>query len=109
MVDSPEHLYVTDDYIVTHNTTMMTKFANTAMNDGNNVLQIFFEDNPKVIQRKHLSCWSGYDLNSLSLHKEEIQTMTEDMKKNSKGQLKLKKFSSDGTTIPMIKQYIRKK
>jgi replicative DNA helicase len=90
-------------------TTMMTKFANTAMNDGNNVLQIFFEDNPKVIQRKHLSCWSGYDLNSLSLHKEEIQTMAEDMKKNSKGQLKLKKFSSDGTTIPMIKQYIRKK
>jgi len=109
MVDSPEHLYVTDDYIVTHNTTMMTKFANTAMNDGNNVLQIFFEDNPKVIQRKHLSCWSGYDLNSLSLHKEELETMTKDMKENSKGRLKLKKFSSDGTTIPIIKQYIRKK
>ena len=39
-------------------TTMMTKLANTAMMDGHNVLQIFFEDNPKVIQRKHLSCWS---------------------------------------------------
>ena len=36
-------------------TTMMTKIANTAMTDGKNVLQIFFEDNPKVIQRKHLS------------------------------------------------------
>ena len=34
---------------------MMTKIANTAMSDGYNVLQIFFEDNPKVIQRKHLS------------------------------------------------------
>ena len=46
-------------------TTMMTKIANTAMSDGYKVLQVFFEDNPKVIQRKHLSCWSGYDLNCL--------------------------------------------
>ena len=53
-------------------TTMMTKIANTAMSDGYRVLQIFFEDNPKVIQRKHLSCWSGYDLNSLSAHKDEL-------------------------------------
>lgn len=88
-------------------TTMMTKIANTAMSDGYKVLQIFFEDNPKVIQRKHLSCWSGYDLNSLSLHKEELVQMVEEMT-NGKGQLKLKKFSSDGTTIPVIRQYIRK-
>ena len=90
-------------------TTMMTKIANTAMTDGKNVLQIFFEDNPKVIQRKHLSCWSGYDLNSLSLHHEEIMGMVEDMNSDtSNGVLKLKKFSSDGTTIPVIRQYIRK-
>lgn len=107
MVENPEHLYVTDDYIVTHNTTMITKIANTAKNLGYNVLQIFFEDNVKVIQRKHLACWSGYDLNSLSLHKDELKELVE-TKKNEKGQLKLKKFPSDGTTIPMIKQYIRK-
>jgi replicative DNA helicase len=90
-------------------TTMMTKLANTAMTDGKNVLQIFFEDNPKVIQRKHLSCWSGYDLNSLSLHHEEIMAMVEEMTTGErKGVLKLKKFSSDGTTIPVIRQYIRK-
>ena len=90
-------------------TTMMTKIANTAMTDGKNVLQIFFEDNPKVIQRKHLSCWSGYDLNSLSLHQEEIMGMVEDMNSDTNnGVLKLKKFSSDGTTIPVIRQYIRK-
>ena len=29
-VDHANHLYITDDYIVTHNTTMMTKIANTA-------------------------------------------------------------------------------
>ncbi len=91
--------------------TMITKLANTAMMDGHNVLQIIFEDNPKVIQRKHLSCWSKYDLNSLSLHKEEILEMCNkmtDSTKDGKGKLKLVKFSSDGTTIPIIRQYIRK-
>src|SRR5690606_4617932 len=34
-------------------TTMITKIANEAYNLGYNVLQIFFEDIPKVIQRKH--------------------------------------------------------
>lgn len=90
-------------------TTMVTKFANTAMKDGYNVLQIFFEDNPKVIQRKHLACWSGYDLNSLSLNSDEIMEMADAMMKDTKnGTLRLKKFSSDGTTIPVIRQYIRK-
>jgi hypothetical protein len=107
MVENDEHLYVTDDYIVTHNTTMMTKLANTAMKTGYNVLQIFFEDNPKVIQRKHLSCWSGIDLNSLALHKEELMEMVNTMT-TGKGVLQLKKFPSDGTTIPIIRQYIRK-
>jgi len=91
-------------------TTMMTKICNTAMNDGKKVLQIFFEDMPNVIQRKHLACWSGYDLNSLALHEEELNQMCADMVSNTKGdtgELRLKKFSSDGTTIPMIRQYIR--
>ena len=95
-------------------TTMITKIANTAVSDGNNVLQIFFEDNPKVIQRKHLSCWSGYELNSLSNHKDELIKMCEEKKTKvgitgRVGELKLKKFSSDGTTMPMIRQYIKKK
>jgi hypothetical protein len=89
-------------------TTMMTKIANTAVTDGYKVLQIFFEDNPKVIQRKHLSCWSKYDLNSLALHKDEIMNMVDTMMEEQKGVLKLKKFSSDGTTIPIIRAYIRK-
>ena len=88
-------------------TTMMTKIGNTAKNLGYNVLQIFFEDMPKVIQRKHLSCWSGYNLNDLSLHKDELKELIK-RKGEEKGILRLKKFPSDGTTIPMIKQYIRK-
>jgi hypothetical protein len=110
MVENPEHLYVTDDYIVTHNTTMITKLANSAMNDGLKVLQIFFEDTTKVIKRKHLSCWTKIPLNELSdpqwrdrLNKEiEVRT-------SGKGRLLLKKFPSDGTTIPKIRQYIKKK
>jgi nucleoside-triphosphatase THEP1 len=90
-------------------TTMITKLANTAVNDGHNVLQIFFEDLPKVIQRKHLACWTGIKLNDLSLHKEKILEMCADKLKNSEGKLRLKKFPSDGTTIPIIRQYIRKK
>ena len=88
-------------------TTMMTKIANTAMSDGKKVLQIFFEDNPKVIQRKHLSCWTGIELNNLSNHKDEVNAAIEKANLNG-GLLKLKKFSSDGTTIPVIRQYIRK-
>ena len=36
--------------------TVLTKVANTAYNLGFNVIQIFFEDNPKIIQRKHITC-----------------------------------------------------
>jgi replicative DNA helicase len=92
-------------------TTMITKIANTAFNNGNKVLQIFFEDMPKVIQRKHLSCWSKIDLNDLSVHKTQLMQMVSEMTnstKEGKGLLKLKKFSSTGTTISIIRRYIRK-
>jgi replicative DNA helicase len=108
MVDNSEQLYVTDDYIVTHNTTMMTKIANSAKDHGCNVLQIFFEDMPKVVQRKHIACWSGFELNSLSEHREELMAMLK-VKKSEAGQIRFKRFASDSTTIPMIRQYIRKK
>lgn len=88
-------------------TTMITKLANTAMFDGKKVLQIFFEDSEKVIQLKHAACWSGIELNDIPDHKEELMSMVTELKK-ANGILKLKKFSSDGTTIPMIRQYIRK-
>jgi hypothetical protein len=109
MVENDEHLYVTDDYIVTHNTTLITKMANHAKNIGKNVIQIFFEDNPKVIQRKHLTCWMNGDLtlNELNNFKEIVLTRAKEMQERP-GIIKLKKFPSDGTTIPQIKQYIKK-
>jgi len=90
-------------------TTIMTKMANSAHRLGYNVLQIFFEDNPKVIQRKHLTCWMDgkYNLNELAEHEQEIMDNAEDMKKSG-GRIQLKKFTSHDTTISMIKQYIKK-
>jgi len=87
-------------------TTMITKIANSAMDLGYNVLQIFFEDMPKVIQRKHLSCWSGIELSELSNHRDELQELIE-TKKNSKGRIMLKKFPSDGTSMQKVRQFLR--
>ena len=90
-------------------TTFMTKIANHAKNVGKNVLQIFFEDMPKVIKKKHLACWmeGKYTLNDLSDNFDEV-TEVANMRKAQPGKIQLKKFPSDGTTIPHIKQYIKK-
>lgn len=90
-------------------TTMTTKIVNHAKNIGKNVLQIFFEDNPKVIQKKHLACWMGgkYTMNELVDHEEEVFAVADEMNARP-GIIKLKKFPSDSTTIPMIRQYIKK-
>ena len=88
-------------------TTLITKMANTAYNSGYNVVQIFFEDNPKIIQRKHLTCWTEVPLNELTEQKEKVKKILPKFK-NKEGSLILKKMASDGTTIPNIKQYLRK-
>ena len=80
--------------------------ANTAYNLGYNVVQIFFEDNPKVIQRKHITCWTEIPLNDLSKEREAVKKILPKFKSKD-GNLLLKKMPSDGTTIPKIKQYLR--
>ena len=88
-------------------TTLVTKMANTAYNLGYNVVQIFFEDNPKVIQRKHITCWTEIPLNNLTEKREEVKKLLPQFKEKQ-GNLILKKMASDGTTINHIKQYLRK-
>jgi len=46
--------------------TILTKISNHAFNLGFNVLQVFFEDNPKVIQRKHFTLWTKIHPDELS-------------------------------------------
>ena len=90
-------------------TTLATKIANSAFNYGYNVLQIFFEDQPKVIKRKHYACWTGIELNNLGIYREEVIAKVKEREETSKGSLKLKRFPSDGTTIKTIRKYVEKK
>lgn len=87
--------------------TFLTKLANTAYNVGHTVLQIVFEDNPKIIQRKHMSCWTGIELNKLTENKEQVIEKINEFK-NRGGKLIIKRFASDETTMVTIKQYLRK-
>ena len=87
-------------------TTVLTKLANKAYNLGFNVLQIFFEDNPKVIQRKHITCWTGIS------QREQVERREEVLEKivpyRDRGKLILEKLPSDRITINVIKNKIRK-
>jgi len=106
-VSNADELYVTDDFVLTHNTTMLTKLANYAYNVGLNVLQIIFEDNPKVIQRKHYTIWSKISQNKLSDNRELVLAKVEEYK-NRGGKLIIKKLPSDSLNIIQIKNQIRK-
>jgi replicative DNA helicase len=110
-VEHDSKLYITEDYIVTHNTTIMTKIASTALQLGFNVLQIFFEDMEKVIQRKHISCISGISLEHLS-SPDHIPMIDESIEKFKtlcgKGNLDLLRMSSSETKMSDIRAYIKK-
>ena len=91
-------------------TTFITKLANSGKKHDANVLQIFFEDNEKVIQRKHLSCWTGIPLNDLVLpeHRPRLDDEIEYQRVNG-GRIIMKKFPSAGTTMTKIRQYVKRK
>jgi replicative DNA helicase len=89
-------------------TTILSKIANTAFNMGFNVLQIFFEDNPKIIQRKHFTMWTGIEPDNLVLHKEKVFEKIHDIQNSMKNKLVLKKLPSDSLTMLQIKNQLRK-
>jgi replicative DNA helicase len=92
----------------TGKTTLLTKFANTAYNHGFHVVQIFFEDNPGNIKRKHYTIWSGVSPNEQPEFKDEVKEKVEDAQKRSTGSIKLLKLPSDSVTISEIKSKLRK-
>ncbi len=92
----------------TGKTTLLTKFANTAFNLGYNVVQIFFEDNPGNIKRKHYTIWSDIAPDEQPEFKEEVMKKVSDAQARSKGSLKLLKLASDNVTISEIKNKLRK-
>jgi len=89
-------------------TTILTKIANTAFNLGYNVLQIFFEDNPKIVQRKHFTLWTGIEPDNLNQHRETVIAKVEEIKNTMTNQLKLVKLASDTYNMSQIKNMVRK-
>jgi replicative DNA helicase len=92
----------------TGKTTLLTKMANTAYNLGFNVLQIFFEDNPGNIKRKHYTIWSGISPKDQPENAEEVKEKVKEAEIQSKGGIKLLKLASDNVTISEIKNKVRK-
>ena len=88
--------------------TFLTKISNHAFNLGYNVLQIFFEDNPKIIQRKHFTLWTEIAPDLLSLHKDKVLDKVKEIRENTSNKLILKKLPSDTMTMNQIKNQIRK-
>ena len=88
--------------------TLLTKIANHAYNLGYNVLQIFFEDNPKIIQRKHFTLWTGIAPDDLAIKKEEVIKKVNEIKETMSNKLTLKKLPSDTMTMLQIKNQVRK-
>ena len=89
-------------------TTILTKIANTAFNLGYNVLQVFFEDNPKIVQRKHFTIWTGIPPDELSKHREDVISKVTEIQETMKNKLVLKKLASDTMTMNQIKNQVRK-
>jgi len=88
--------------------TLLTKISNHAFNLGYNVLQIFFEDNPKIIQRKHFTLWTEIAPDLLSIHKDKVLSKVQEIRENAPNKLVLKKLPSDTLTMNQIKNQIRK-
>ncbi len=88
--------------------TLLTKISNHAFNMGYNVLQIFFEDNPKIIQRKHIVLWTGIHPDDLTFKKDEVLKKVKEVEGTMKNKLILQKYASDTLSMNQIKNSIRK-
>ncbi len=89
-------------------TTLMTKITNHAFNLGYNVLQLFFEDNPKIIQRKHIVLWTKIHPDDLTNKKDEVLVKVNEIKTTMPNELILQKLPSDTMTMLQIKNMVRK-
>jgi replicative DNA helicase len=88
--------------------TLLTKISNHAFNLGYNVLQIFFEDNPKIIQRKHITLWTKIHPDELSLKRDIVIDKVNKIKNEMPNKLILEKLPSDTKTMLQIKNQVRK-
>lgn len=119
-VDAEDELYLTDDFIVTHNTSLTTAMASYAAtfkcdkNDykGFKVLQIVFEDREKQIQRKHLGRIANVEAKDLSKpdFKEQVLKSINNFEDYEliKNNIRIIRFQSGERTASQIRQFIKK-
>lgn len=109
-VENDDHLYVADDYILTHNTTALTIIADTAYQDEKNVAQIIFEDTKDQIKRKHYTIWADSALSKLNEdgENERVCKIVHEKAKQleGRGRLVIKKFSQENTTMMDVKNWM---
>jgi replicative DNA helicase len=89
-------------------TTTLTKIANTAFDEGKNVLQIIFEDTKEQVTRKHSAIWSHVPLSEIDEKNDLVDSKVREYlsQKTNGGELRIKKFSDENTTIMDIRRWI---
>lgn len=108
-VDAADELFVVNGFNLTHNTSLLNYIADTAFLDGKNVLQIIFDENSvEEVMKSHYAKWSEVPAIEFVKNKSKVKDRVMEVKqKHRAGKLIIKRFSSDGTTIPMIKAWIK--
>lgn len=119
-VDADDELYLTNDFIVTHNTSLTTAMASYAAsykceaNDykGFKVLQIVFEDRVKQIKRKHIGRITQVEAKDLSkpeyidIVKHTLDSFPD--RELIKENIRIKKYPSGEKSPNDIKNFIKK-
>lgn len=93
-------------------TSLSTGMANHAASIGKKVVQIYFEDKDRNIQRKHIGRITGVEARNLSkdgfkdIVKEKLESEKE-LVTRINNNLILKKFNTGEVTVPQIRQYLK--
>ena len=90
-------------------TTILTKIANSAYEEGKKVLQIVFEDTVEQIQRKHYTIWSEVPLSEIDDNNDYVKEVARKSDRKFRangGRLVIKRFSQEDTTMKDIRNWI---
>lgn len=88
-------------------TTTLVKIAFGCIMQGKNVLLVLFEDEYEDVQRKIFSLVTQVPIQELKERKEEVLVKLKAFQNDkSHGQIVLKKFPEEDTTIPVIREWV---
>lgn len=92
-VSALDHLYLTTDYLVTHNTMVMCSMAAANLREGKNVLYITMEMSEEMISQRIEANLMDMTIDDvMKLDREPFLNNVSQIKKNTVGQLKVKEY-----------------